>query len=59
MLERENEKWEQDIEWVMALLTIGQGFKSYHPATSPRFFWRTRELSTIFVERVWPGADYK
>ena len=28
MLERDNEKWEQDIEWVMASITIGQGFKS-------------------------------
>ena len=48
MLELENEKWEQDIEWVMASMTIGQGFKSgkggggwgcflllpYHPATA-------------------------
>ena len=28
MLELENGKWEQDIEWVMASMTIGQGFKS-------------------------------
>ena len=28
MLERDNEKWEQDMEWVMASITIGQGFKS-------------------------------
>ena len=28
MLELENEKWEQDIAWVMASMTIGQGFKS-------------------------------
>ena len=48
MLERENEKWEQDIEWLMASITIGQGFKSgkagggglpllpYHPPTDAR-----------------------
>ena len=71
MLEQKNEKWEQDIEWVMTSITIGQGFKSgkagafrYFRTTLPRmpaepFFWRSRESSKIFVEHVWPAADYK
>lgn len=69
MLERDNEKWEQDIERVMASITIGQdssrwGAFRYFRTTLTRmsaepFFWRTGESSKIFVEHAWPGADYK
>ena len=66
MLERDNENWEQDIEWVMASITIGQGFKSgggggfpllpYHPDTdASRAFLLA--YSRIEVEDAWPGAD--